>query len=229
VRLMLDVKQGKVFVSKGAAEFSPLFTITESFTADSGTPAATVDGRNVKTVRYADGVYRVSGPNQWVEEDRNGGFKFNYSEDKRDDSAVFLSDPGRSVRLMLDVKQGKVFVSKGAAEFSPLFTITDSSAAGSTPPAAAVNGRNVKTVRYADGVYRLIGLRRWIEEDSKGAAKYSFGEESRDDASVVLFDPGRNFRVRLDLKQRQIMVAVGESKFAPLYAITDASPTEGGK
>jgi hypothetical protein len=47
----------------------------------------------------------------------------------------------------------------------------------------------------------MIGLRRWIEEDSKGAPKYSFGEESRDDASVILFDPGRNFRVRLDLKQ----------------------------
>jgi hypothetical protein len=93
-----------------------------------------VNGRNVKKVRYADGVYRVSGPTQWVEEDRNGGFKFNYSEEKRDGSAVFLSDPWRSVRLMLDVKQGKVFVSKGAAEFSPLFTITDSSAADSPRP-----------------------------------------------------------------------------------------------
>ena len=90
------------------------------------------------------------------------------------------------------------------------------------------NGRDVKTVRHAAGAFRMIGLRQWIEEDSKGVRKFSFAEESRDDASVILFDPGRNYRVRLDLRQRQIQLAVGASQFSPLYAITEASSTEGG-
>ena len=90
------------------------------------------------------------------------------------------------------------------------------------------NGRDVKTVRHAAGAFRMIGVRRWVEEDSKGETKFNFAEESRDDASVVLFDPGRNYRVRLDLKQRQILLAVGAAQFSALYAITEASSTEGG-
>ena len=74
----------------------------------------------------------------------------------------------------------------------------------------------------------MTGAGLWAEEDNKGVAKFRFNEEKRDDASVVLFDPERNFRLRLDLKQQQIMMAVGTSQFSFLYAITDASAAESG-
>ena len=73
----------------------------------------------------------------------------------------------------------------------------------------------------------MIGTRRWVEEDSKGKTKFSFAEESRSEAAIVLFDPSRNYRVRLDLKQRQILLAVGASPFSALYAITEASASGG--
>ncbi len=95
-------------------------------------------------------------------------------------------------------------------------------------PTATVTGRNVKMVRFAAGSFRMTGMKLWVEEDGKGATKFRFAEEDRDNSSVVLFDPGRNYRIRVDLKQRQILLAVGASQFSPLYPITDASSTEGG-
>jgi hypothetical protein len=93
---------------------------------------------------------------------------------------------------------------------------------------AGINGRNVKVVHHVAGTFRMTGAGLWAEEDNKGVAKFRFNEEKRDDASVVLFDPERNFRLRLDLKQQQIMMAVGTSQFSFLYAITDASAAESG-
>ena len=88
---------------------------------------------------------------------------------------------------------------------------------------APPNGRDVKMVRHADGAFRMIGPKQWVEQNGKGEAVFNFAEVSRDDASLVLFDQQRNFRVRLDLKHWQILLAVGPSPFSKLYPITDAS------
>jgi hypothetical protein len=93
-------------------------------------------------------------------------------------------------------------------------------------PAAVVNGLNVTTVLHANGAFRVKGLRLWVEEDRNGVTKFSFGEEKRDESSVVLFDPARNLRVRLDLKQKRVLLSAGTPQFSPLYPIASASAAD---
>ncbi len=101
---------------------------------------------------------------------------------------------------------------------------TSSQVAAQRPEAggAAVNGFNVKTVTFAGGIYRLENPKQWVEESDQGG-KFVFVEERRDDTSVDLLDAGRNMRIRLDLRQRYILLAQGNSQFSRLYAIVGAS------
>lgn len=111
-----------------------------------------------------------------------------------------------------------------AALISVLGTSAQVAAQRAAPEAgnAGVNGLNVKTVTFAGGMYRLENPKHWVEEGDQDK-RFNFVEEKRDDTSVDLLDPGRDLRIRLDLRQRQIWFAQGKAQFARLYPIVSAS------
>ena len=56
-----------------------------------------------------------------------------------------------------------------------------------------VNGRNVTKVAATDGTtFTLLPTKRWIQRTRDGKLSY-FNESSRNEWSVLLFDPSREF------------------------------------
>jgi hypothetical protein len=118
-----------------------------------------VNGFNVGMVKFPGGILRMTGPRQWLEE--GGGAKFDFVENKRDRSSVFLFDRARNMQVMLDLSQWKLLFSQGAAKFSPLYTLTNKSAADTEIDQScfdAVQGK-VAWDRQGTKIWELANLR----------------------------------------------------------------------
>ena len=209
--------------------------------------ASSVNARNVTEVLHAAGKFRMEGPTQWIEEGSNGR-KFNFVEEKRDASSVYLFDAGRNMRLQIALQQRQILILQGPSQWRPLYAITGASSAaagGNVPssPAAAreanpapsrpgrsspqspggpVSALNVKTVVHADGRFRLGSPRQWFE-DGKGEQQFVWAEEKRTETSVFLSDDRRKMRLEIDLNRRQILFSQGTAPFSPLYPIANAT------
>ncbi|OQW82064.1 MAG: hypothetical protein BVN31_09405 [Proteobacteria bacterium ST_bin15] len=105
--------------------------------------------------------------------------------------------------------------------FLPLMGL---SAAGQNIKVPGVNGHTVKTVIHAKGAFRQVSAGAWMEDPDLGTVT-AFVEQSRDDTSVTLLDPGRKAQLRIDLKQMKLLFARSGGSFRPLYSIASASAT----
>jgi hypothetical protein len=95
-------------------------------------------------------------------------------------------------------------------------------------PAAAqriepgTNGRNVRSVSYAQGSFAQLAGGEWAEYDLRGRQTFSFRERARDDWSVYLYDAARRTEIQIDIHRRMITVAQGGGPRRDLYPITQA-------
>jgi len=88
--------------------------------------AAQVTGLNVTVIDIPNGEYRMTAQGQW-EKQQSDGKTFKFTEDKRDEASVYLTDASRGVSLQLDVSQKKVYL-LGASAKKPVFPILNASA-----------------------------------------------------------------------------------------------------
>lgn len=101
-----------------------------------------------------------------------------------------------------------------------------------TPPAAtpatpAVNGQNVKLVRFNGAKARLAqtGDKQWTEYGSdNGFEMGRFTETMRDDWSVYLTD-GAGKKMQIDIYRKMIGLSIGDAKIADWQKIDEASAT----
>jgi hypothetical protein len=89
--------------------------------------AAQVNGMNVGFVEVPNGQFSMVEKGRWIEQGNNGK-QFQFTEDNRDDSSVYLTDNSRGVQLQLDLSQGKVLYSNGRSPMRPLYPIVNASA-----------------------------------------------------------------------------------------------------
>lgn len=102
------------------------------------------------------------------------------------------------------------------------FLSTPRVAAQGVPSATVVDGFTIKTVKHASGTFHQDNTsKKWIEEGRQGQQN-TFAEEKRDKMSIILYDAGRDTRLRIDLQKRQILLAEGR-RLSPLYDIVSFS------
>lgn len=183
----------------------------------------TVNGRNVKSLRYraANGTtgsfWMTSGTN-WVEQN-SAGTKFYFVEYRsRDDWSVYLKDESRNIFLQLDLWRKKVSLLTGPSK-SDLYTISNSYLKNNFSNGAPVNGQTVSKVFFNGGSFKAQG-NKWTEEDAYGKVKFTFNQQARDEWSVYLFDPSRNVKIQLDLHRKKIVYSQGNGPKSDLYTIT---------
>ncbi|MDX2193914.1 MAG: hypothetical protein NW201_11205 [Gemmatimonadales bacterium] len=201
--------------------------------------AAQVKGPNAAMVTYVSpdgrmtGVFRQLPSGLWLEQNPQGRNEFR--EEGRDEWSVYLLDPGRGVRIQLDLFQ-KTVVYRDARNTggSVLYRVTGAqpAAAAAPPPPVAqapaqVKGPNVTFVSYMSPDQRVSGSFRqlpnglWLEANSQGSSQ--FREEGRDEWSVYLLDPSRNVRIQLDLYQKTVVYRdANNTAGSVLYRVTGA-------
>ncbi len=185
--------------------------------------AGEVNGASVKRVFHAGGRFVDKGNGKW-EERGNDGAKFDFRETNRDEWSVYLTDDSRGVNLQLDLHRKMIFYSDANTPQRPQYEITKAEAgksSGSSAPAAAgaINGRNVKNVKYDGGSFRQRKDGSWIEKNNDG--KHNFVETGRDDWSVYLEDKSRNVNIQLDLHRKEIFYSDASTPKRVQYTITD--------
>ncbi len=92
--------------------------------ATSGT--AGVNGRNVVRVGFATGSFAQLGGGQWAEYGADGGQRFTFIEQARDDWSVYLKDPSRNMDIQLDLYRKWISWQNGGTK-TDLYEITNSS------------------------------------------------------------------------------------------------------
>jgi hypothetical protein len=96
-------------------------------------PAAAAEvpatGANVRSVTYAQGTYRQTGPRAWAEFDKAGKQTNAFVEDARDEWSVFLFDPARNVRVQIDLYRKKIRYTENGGSYADLYDVTGSAAA----------------------------------------------------------------------------------------------------
>lgn len=160
-----------------------------------------VNGRNVNQVFHSQGKFVDNGGGNWSEIGNNGG-GFNFRENNRDDWSVYLFDASRNVNIQLDIHTKTIYYSDANSGRRPLYKITDAKAPQTSKPQAGINGRNVKTVKYPGGRFKMKSGGRWQEKNNDG--KHNFVETGRDDWSVYLTDSSRGVNIQLDLHTKNI-------------------------
>lgn len=186
--------------------------------------AGEVNGASVKRVFHAGGRFVDKGNGKW-EERGNDGAKFDFRETGRDEWSVYLTDDSRGVNLQLDLHRKMIFYSDANTPQRPQYEITKAEAGKSggssaTPTPSAVNGRNVKNVKYEGGSFRQKKDGSWIEKNNDG--KHNFVETGRDDWSVYLEDKSRNVNIQLDLHRKEIFYSDANTPKRVQYLITDS-------
>jgi hypothetical protein len=137
---------------------------------------APATGTNVRSVTYAQGTYRQTGPHAWAEFDKAGKQTNAFVEDARDEWSVFLFDPARNVRVQIDLYRKKIRYTENGGSYADLYDVTGSAAgvgtatatppARTSPPLASSNGFwNNSPVRYGVGAAggNLAGVLRGVE------------------------------------------------------------------
>jgi len=91
--------------------------------------AMRVNGRNVKVVAFGQqpneilGEFVQRGDRYWVETGTRGEDRFEFKETNRDEWSVYLHDPGRDVRIQLDLNTRKVLYGEGTGNMGVLYNI----------------------------------------------------------------------------------------------------------
>lgn len=88
-------------------------------------PLPAVTGLEVRRVGFRTGVFRMTDPGRWVEEDAGGIARFAFVEQHRDARTVVIADEPRGIRIQLDVSTRKVHVSQQGRAFAPLVDMTE--------------------------------------------------------------------------------------------------------
>ncbi|MBL8548755.1 MAG: hypothetical protein JNJ73_02130 [Hyphomonadaceae bacterium] len=116
VRLQIDLGGAGVLYGEDAGALRPLYAVTSARAARSA--------RNVTRVSVPTGVFRMTGPDAWIEQGFEGG-AFRFAEQRRDGDSVYLVDPSRNVRLQIDLRRKAVFYADdGAPRMRRLYEIT---------------------------------------------------------------------------------------------------------
>jgi hypothetical protein len=105
-----------------------------AFSAD-----APATGANVRSATYGRGVYRQTGPRTWGEFDSAGKQTNSFVEEARDEWSVFLFDPGRNVRVQIDLYRKKIRYAENGGSYADLYDVTG--AAAGIAPAKGGEGR----------------------------------------------------------------------------------------
>ena len=85
-----------------------------------------VNGENVMLIEVPDAQFSMTGEGQWAK-DGSKGEHFEFTEDKRDNSSVYLTDTSRGVKLQLDLSEKQVY-ELGASAKKAVFPILNASA-----------------------------------------------------------------------------------------------------
>jgi hypothetical protein len=89
-------------------------------------PQAVVNGQNVAVVGIPNAEYVMVEQGKWVKQGANGEH-YEFTEDNRDESSVYLTDASRGVSLQLDLSQKQVYL-LGPQQKRPVFPIVNVSA-----------------------------------------------------------------------------------------------------
>jgi hypothetical protein len=139
-----------------------LVAAAPAFATDPPVADAPATGANVRSVTYAQGSYRQTGPRGWGEFDRVGRQTNAFVEEARDEWSVFLFDPARNVRIQIDLYRKKIRYAENGGSYADLYDVTGSAAglgagtvkarAFTSPPLSSSNGFwNNSPVRYGVG------------------------------------------------------------------------------
>lgn len=125
-------------------------------------PAVAADvpasGANVRSVTYAQGSYRQTGPHAWGEFDASGKQTNSFAEDARDEWSVFLSDPSRNVRVQIDLYRKKIRYTENGGSYADLYDVTGA-AAGIGATTAAPPARTSPRFASSDGFWNNSPVR----------------------------------------------------------------------
>jgi hypothetical protein len=84
---------------------------------------AVVDSSNVKVVTHSQGSFKDLGNGYWGETDLQNKALFNFKENARDESSVYLRDQSRDVNIQLDLSRKMIVYSDRSNKFD-LYKIT---------------------------------------------------------------------------------------------------------
>jgi hypothetical protein len=221
-RVLNIMKKLAAFVS-AACLYGVMLTPVVNFSGIKTMPAFAqqVNGLNVKEIRYGrTGIFQQQADGSWIEQNTNS--RHTYREIDRDEWSVYLvRNDGEEVQLDLFKKaiilNGRI-IDRITASSSTIFqSLTPTTPNQPTNVAQAVNGRNVREVRYEQGgIFQQQANGSWIEKNRDG--QFTFQETNRDEWSVYLRkDDGAT--VQLDLFQKAIIL----NRSNKLYDILSAS------
>jgi hypothetical protein len=106
---------------------APTYTAPRPIVRPAIQAQAAVNGQNAVLVEVPYAQFSMTGEGQWVEQGNNGK-TFGYTEDKRDEWSVYLTDASRGVQIQLDLYQKKVFYADRNSPKRPLYPIVSASA-----------------------------------------------------------------------------------------------------
>jgi len=119
---------------------------------------------------------------------------------------------------LLDVMSGELKLAAAPAPVNPALAASVTRPAMLNPapvpapepvflaaPIGQVNGRDVTGASYAGGSFKKAPDGRWGEYDANGRTIGVYGEQSRDDWSVYLYDPAGHMTVQIDLYRKRVV------------------------